>query len=325
MTSSPIHRKTLLAQKRVKISCIVPVYNEATGISHFLLALVRHMQTLGNPFEIIVIDDGSEDNTAALVEALCNETENHIKLITFSRNFGKEIALTAGLEHCSGDAAILIDADFQHPLELITLFIEKWSEGYDMVYGVQSNRQNETVSKRLFARLFYWLLGLSTKVTIPAHAGDFRILDRTVIDALIACKERKRFMKGLYAWVGFNSIAIPFAANERFAGKSSWGFLKLLRFGITGLISFSDLPLQVWGLIGLIISAISFTYALCIVLSTLISGVDVPGYATLVVAVMFFGGIQLLSIGILGEYIARIFNEVKNRPIYIIAKKTGFN
>lgn len=317
-------RQQLLQQKKVFISCIVPAHNEAAGIQTFLQALSEKLTSLHYPFEIIVVNDGSRDNTAAIVAKLANEANSSIKLLSFSRNFGKEIALTAGLEHCSGNVAILIDADFQHPLEIFPQFLEKWGEGFDMVYGIRNDRKNETASKRVFSRLFYWLLGISTNVTIPPNAGDFRLLDRCVIDSLNSCKERSRFMKGLYAWVGFNSVAVPFDVQERATGKSSWPFLKLTKLGVTGIISFSDLPLQVWGAVGLVISAISFAYGLYIVFKTLIFGVDVPGYATLVTAIMFFGGIQLLSIGILGEYIARIFHEVKNRPIYIIDKKIGF-
>lgn len=322
---SPANRKAQLQQNNVFISCIVPAYNEAAGIKKFLQTLVTKLQSLHHPYEIIVIDDGSKDQTSVIVEALANESNNSIKLISFSRNFGKEIALTAGLEHASGDAVIIIDADFQHPLDLIPIFLEKWSEGYDMVYGIRKDRKNETATKRAFSQLFYKLLGLSANINIPPNAGDFRLLDRAVVASLNTCKERSRFMKGLYAWVGFNSVAVPFDVQERTTGKSSWSFFKLTKLGIGGIISFSDLPLQVWGFIGFVISAISFAYGLYIVLKTLIFGVDVPGYATIVVAIMFFGGIQLLSIGILGEYIARIFNEVKNRPAYIIAKKSGFD
>lgn len=319
-------RTTLLQHKQVFISCIVPVYNEQAGIKTFLQGLSQNLRLLNLPFEIIVVNDGSRDSSVPIIETLmATEPSCQIKLLSFSRNFGKEIALTAGLDYCKGDVAVLMDADFQHPWEIIPIFLEKWGEGYDMVYGVRNDRKNESASKRLFSKIFYWLVGISSKVKIPPDAGDFRLLDRVVINSLNDCRERNRFMKGLYAWVGFNSIAVSFDVHDRLAGKSSWSFLKLVKLGISGIISFSDLPLQVWGVIGLIISLASFIYALCIVFSTLIYGVDVPGYATIVVAIMFFGGIQLLSIGILGEYIARIFNEVKKRPSYIVARKHGFD
>lgn len=319
-----MQRKQRFAQSQVLISCIVPAYNEEAGIQAFLLQLHDKLIELKQPFEIVVIDDGSKDETSAAVEALATQYPEKIKLLTFSRNFGKEIALTAGLEHCRGEVAILIDADFQHPFEVIQQFLTHWLDGYDMVYGVRNDRKDETWTKRLFSKFFYWLIGISTNVPIPADAGDFRLLDRAMIDAIVNCKERDRFMKGLYAWVGFKSIAVPFDVQERKTGKSSWRFLKLTKLALTGITSFSNLPLQVWGVVGLMISAIALIYAICVVLKTLISGVDVPGYATIVVAVMFFGGIQLLSIGILGEYIAKIFNEVKKRPLYITSKKIGF-
>ena len=320
-----MQRKQRFAQHEVLISCIVPAYNEVAGIEVFLREFHAKLKQLKQPFEIIVIDDGSKDNTSIVIEKLIAEYPDEIKLLSFSRNFGKEIALTAGLEHCRGDLAILIDADFQHPFEVIQQFLSHWVEGYDMVYGVRNDRKDETWTKRLFSKFFYWLIGISTNVPIPADAGDFRLLDRAMINAIVDCKERDRFMKGLYAWVGFKSIAVPIDVQERKTGKSSWRFLKLTKLALTGITSFSNLPLQVWGVVGLMISAIALIYAICVVLKTLISGVDVPGYATIVVAIMFFGGIQLLSIGILGEYIAKIFNEVKKRPLYIASKKIGFN
>jgi glycosyltransferase involved in cell wall biosynthesis len=303
------------------ISCVVPTHNEAENLKPFIAALKKQLQTISSTFEIIIVDDGSKDNTAQQAASLIDK---NIKLLALSRNFGKENALTAGLEHCSGDVAILIDADFQHPIELIPTFIENWEQGYDMVYGVQSDRASETKLKRLFTKFFYGLIGKISKTEIPANAGDFRLLDRKIITALNAMPERSRFMKGLYTWVGFKSLAIPFAAPPRAAGKSSWSFLRLLDLAITGVTAFSDLPLRMWSAIGFIISLIAFILGLYIVIKTLIFGVDAPGYATIVVAITFFGGIQLLSIGILGEYIARIFNEVKQRPKYIISQKIGF-
>ena len=246
-------------------------------------------------------------------------------MLGFSRNFGKEIALTAGLENCSGEVAILMDADFQHPIEILPQFLKQWSEGYDMVYGVRKNRDHESRLKRNFARLFYWIMAKITRIDIPNNAGDFRLLDRKVIDTLNSFNERTRFMKGLYAWVGFKKIAVPFEVHERTAGKSSWGLVKLTELAITGITSFSNIPLRVWGFVGFIISLLSLIYAIYIVTMTLMYGTDLPGFPTLAAAILFFGGVQLLSIGILGEYIARIFTEVKQRPMYVIAVKNGFD
>lgn len=315
-------RSQLIENKEIFISCIVPVFNEQLNINPFLLELTACLKSLTNKYEIIVVDDGSKDATIEMLSKLSEDT--HVKVLGFSRNFGKEIALTAGLEHCKGDVAVLIDADFQHPIELIPVFLEKWASGSDMVYGLRNSRQNESHIKRSFALLFYWLMSKMSKITIPNHAGDFRLLDRKVINALNNVSERTRFMKGLYAWVGFNTCAVPYDVKERASGQSGWGFGKLTELAITGITSFSDVPLRVWSFTGFIISLVSLIYAIYIVTVTLLFGADLPGFPTLVVAIMFFGGVQLLSIGILGEYIARIFTEVKRRPKYIVNVKLGF-
>lgn len=314
-------RAKAITDKKLFISCIIPVYNEQDVIEQFIASLQKQLETLTPYFEMIIIDDGSHDNTVQQIITLSNP---RVKLISLSRNFGKESAITAGLEHCKGDVAIIIDADMQHPVEFIPVFLQYWSEGYEMVYGVRSNRTGESKLKRTFAKLFYGLMAKISRINIPSNAGDFRLLDRKVIDAINGFEERGRFMKGLYAWVGFKNIAVPFEVKNRAAGKSSWKFFRLTELAITGITLFSDIPLRIWSLIGFIISLIAFIYALYIVTVTLIFGVDLPGFATLVVAIMFFGGIQLLSIGILGEYIARIFNEVKRRPKYIVEQKVGF-
>jgi polyisoprenyl-phosphate glycosyltransferase len=315
-------RQAALQNKTVHISCIVPVYNEEANVDEFFNQLQAQLQQLTQHFEIIVIDDGSHDQTVAKITAL--PASYCIKLLCLSRNFGKECALTAGLENCSGEVAIILDADFQHPLQTLPIFLEKWGEGYEMVYGVRENRDNESSVKRGFAQMFYWLMAKITHINIPNNAGDFRLLDRKVIASINQFQERSRFMKGLYAWVGYKSIAVPFAVQERTAGTSGWGLRRLTELAITGITSFSDIPLRVWGFIGFIISFISLIYAIYIVTVTLLFGADLPGFPSIIVAVMFFGGIQLLSIGILGEYIARIFMEVKQRPKYIVEKKYGF-
>jgi glycosyltransferase involved in cell wall biosynthesis len=315
-------RLAALQNKSVYISCIVPVYNEEANVTEFFQQLQSILQQLTNQFEIIVIDDGSHDETVTKITAL--PASYNIKLLCLSRNFGKESALTAGLENCSGDVAIILDADFQHPLQTLPIFLEKWAEGYEMAYGVRENRDDESSVKRGFAQMFYWLMAKITHINIPNNAGDFRLLDRKVIASINEFQERSRFMKGLYAWVGYKSIAVPFQVQERTAGRSSWGLRRLTELAITGITSFSDIPLRVWAFVGFLISFISLIYAIYIVTVTLIFGADVPGFPSIIVAVMFFGGIQLLSIGILGEYIARIFMEVKQRPKYIVEKKYGF-
>jgi len=319
----PSQRKALVSDKKLAISCIIPIYNEEEGILTFIQSLHEHISQLTEHFEIIIVDDGSNDSSIETLQPHIHDF--NLKLLSFSRNFGKEAALSAGLNHCSGQVAILIDADFQHPLDIINTFVQQWEQGYDMVYGVRRSRDNESKIKRFFAHIFYKIIDVITPIKIPPNAGDFRLLDRKVINALNKLNERERFMKGLYAWVGFKSIPIPFDVAQRSTGKSRWKFHKLVELAITGIASFSNVPLRVWSFIGFSISLISFVYAVWIIVDTLLFGVDLPGYATIVVAIMFFGGVQLLSIGILGEYIARIFNEVKQRPTYIIESKIGFD
>ncbi|WP_374352598.1 glycosyltransferase family 2 protein [Chitinimonas sp.] len=305
------------------ISCVVPAYNEAEGIAAFVAALTTTLAAITPKYEIVVVNDGSRDHTAQVVADLC-ASNPALRFINLSRNFGKEAALTAGIDHVSGEVAVLIDADFQHPLATIAEFVQRWQAGYDMVYGVRDSRADESAIKRAGANLFYRLLNWLSTVDIPPDAGDFRLLDRKVIDALKAMPERGRFMKGLYAWVGFPSVAVPFVVQERETGETSFGIGGLLRLAQTGIVAFSDVPLRVWSIVGIVVSAISLGYAAWIVFATLAFGVDVPGWATLIVAMMFLGGIQLLSIGILGEYLAGVFNEVKQRPTYLVAQRLGF-
>jgi polyisoprenyl-phosphate glycosyltransferase len=303
-----------------QLSCIVPVYNEAENLPQFIPQLIAECAKFAQKLDIIVIDDGSSDDTVMVLKQL--QKTYALTALIFSRNFGKEAALTAGLSHVSpeSDATILIDADFQHPLACIETFISEWQQGYDMVYGVRLHRKDRPIMLRVLSTFFYKLIDRITPIEIPHDAGDFRLLDRDVVLALNRLTERERFMKGLYAWVGFSKKAISYMPEERSQGQSSWGLKKLMELAITGITSFSNLPLRMWSVIGAIISSLSLLYALLIILATLINGVDLPGYATITVAITFLGGIQLLSIGILGEYIARIFTEVKQRPPYIISR-----
>jgi glycosyltransferase involved in cell wall biosynthesis len=317
------NRQHAIQNKSVFISCIVPVFNEEANVDGFFAKLHECLSRMTNRHEIIVVDDGSRDKTVEKILQLPQPF--NVKLLAFSRNFGKETALTAGLEHCRGDVAIIMDADFQHPLEVLPEFLKQWGEGYEMVYGVRKNRDGESRIKRNLAHLFYWLMIKMTKINMPNNAGDFRLLDRKVVEALNQFQERTRFMKGLYAWVGFKKIAVPFDVQDRRAGTSKWRLGKLTELAITGLTSFSDIPLRIWGFIGFVISTLALIYAVYFLTYTLIYGADLPGFPSIIVAVMFLGGIQLLSIGIMGEYIARIFTEVKQRPKYLIAKKHGFD
>ena len=316
-------RQQQLDNKTLAIHCVVPVHNEADNITAFLAELHKKLASITQNYRIILVDDGSSDNSVELASEYL--AQSHLQILSFSRNFGKEAALTAGLAHASGDVCIIIDADFQHPIDTIDQFLSRWVEGYDMVYGTRECRRNESFLKRSFSRLFYGLMSSITKVSIPANAGDFRLLDRKAVEAMNQLPERERFMKGLYAWIGFNRIAVPFTVQNRRSGISSFRFTHLFELALVGITSFSNIPLRVWSILGAIISFIAFVYGIMIVCDTLFTGVDIPGYATITVAIMFFGGIQLLSVGILGEYIARIFSEVKQRPTYVIAKKQGID
>jgi glycosyltransferase involved in cell wall biosynthesis len=317
-------RQQLISSRSLFISFVVPIHNEEANIREFIPALINKAKSITDRFEIIMVNDGSKDNSLLIIQNELIQLEN-VKYLSFSRNFGKEAALTAGLKKSNGDVAILIDADFQHPLESIEDFVGKWAEGYDMVYGLRDTRNDESFLKRAFTKVFYGLLSMLSEVKIPPNAGDFRILDKKVVKAINSCEEYNRFMKGLYAWVGFKSTSIVYAVKERQAGSSSWSFFRLVDLALTGIISFSDFPLRVWSLIGMAISGIALLYALFIICDTLLFGVDVPGFATIVVAIMFFGGVQLISIGIIGEYISKIFREVKNRPTYIVEQSHGFD
>ena len=299
------------------LSIVLPCYNEGSQLAEFVKAVKEMLQCMTSNFEIIIVNDGSKDNTGDIGKSLA--TDEAIRYLEFSRNFGKEAALMAGIDHAKGDAVVLIDADFQHPLDKLPEMAELWQSGYDMIYGVIANRSKESLAKRLGTNLFYSLMS-SSEVIIPRNAGDFRWLDRKVVNALKLLPERNRFMKGLYAWVGFKSIAIPFIPNERLTGNSSFGLRRLSHLAFSGLTSFSTVPLQAWIVIGAIISILAVIYGVYVIVNTMIYGNPVNGWPTLTVAIMLFSGIQLLSIGVLGEYLGRIFNEVKQRPLYVIAE-----
>ena len=303
------------------LSIVVPAYNEANHLVDFIHAVQKTALSITNRIEIIIINDGSKDNTPEIARELAKGPG--IRFLNLSRNFGKEAALSAGLDYAKGDAVVLIDSDFQHPLEKLPEMAQLWLSGYDMVYGVIADRENESFLKRLGTKSFYALMSHGADVAIPQNAGDFRWLDRKVVDALKNLPERNRFMKGLYAWVGFKSVAIPFTPADRAGGVSSFSFKSLTKLALSGLTAFSTLPLRVWTFVGTFISLAAIAYGLFVAIETMIYGNPVGGWPTLTVGLMLFSGIQLLSIGILGEYIGRIFNEVKRRPLYIVAEDQG--
>ncbi len=299
------------------LSVIVPVFNEEDVIGHFLEETLPYLERTGLAYEYIFIDDGSRDRTADIISERLNGGLPG-RLLGLSRNFGKEAALSAGLEAAEGDLAVIIDADLQDPPALIPQMLDGWRAGYDVVYGLRVNRSSDTLVKRSTANLFYRLFNRLAKINMPANAGDFRVIDRKVIDALKNLQERNRFMKGLFAWVGFPTMAIPYERPPRKAGTGKFSYWKLWNFALDGFTGFTTLPLRVWFYGGVLISVAGFGYALYLTLRTLVAGVDWPGYASLMVALLFFSGVQLLSIGMIGEYIARLFSEAKQRPVYLL-------
>jgi glycosyltransferase involved in cell wall biosynthesis len=307
----------------VELSVVVPVYNEEPNLDSLFKRLETVLNGLGMSYEIVCVNDGSQDKT--LRRLIDHHQRNPaIKAIDLSRNFGKEIALTAGLDYALGKAVIPIDADLQDPPELIEKLVEKWQEGYDVVYATRRSRQGESWLKRFTADAFYRTLEKMSPVSIPRDTGDFRLLDRCVVEALKQLPERTRFMKGLFAWVGFQQTSILFEREPRHQGQTTWNYWKLWNFALDGITSFSFVPLKVWSYIGLLISLVSLGYASFLVLRTIISGADVPGYASTIVAVLFLGGVQLITLGIMGEYLGRVYQEVKGRPIYLVRGSYGF-
>ncbi len=308
--------------ERVELSIVVPVYNEEQNLDYLFERLEAVVHNLKMSYEIVCINDGSRDDTLKYLIAH-HERNPQIKVINLARNFGKEIALTAGLDYTTGNAVVPIDADLQDPPELIGQLIEKWREGYDVVYATRRSRQGESWLKRFTASAFYNIIDRMSLVHVPANTGDFRLLDRRVVEALKHVPERTRFMKGLFAWVGFKQTSVLFDREARHKGKTTWNYWKLWNFALDGIFSFSFIPLKMWSYVGLVVSFMSLLYASFLIIRTIIQGVDVPGYASLMVAILFLGGIQLITLGIVGEYIGRVYEEVKGRPIYLIRDLYG--
>jgi glycosyltransferase involved in cell wall biosynthesis len=317
LTVSDAPRLPILARgPDALLSVIVPVYNEAQVIGDFLGALQQFLGSLDLRWEIVVVDDGSSDGSPAL--ALAASRSPAVRVVRLSRNFGKEAAMTAGLQIASGDAVVIMDADFQHPLETLPVFIARWREGYDMVYGVRHDPEPETLGKRLLRWAFHQFVGREDRIVLPRGAGDFRLLDRKVVDALNRFPERERMMKGLFALLGFRQIGEFFKVAPRAAGTSQFGARKLVKLAATGVTSFSALPLQIFGWAGIIVSIFAFGFAGWIIFETLFLGQTIGGFATLAAGIMIFGGLQMLSVAALGAYISRIYREVKGRPLYLI-------
>lgn len=319
-----MYTEKLIDNEATILSIIAPMFNEESNIDHFFQTLMPVLHSLEVNYEVICVNDGSTDGTLdKLLEYYQNNSQ--IKIINFSRNFGKEIALTAGLNYAQGKAVIPIDSDLQHPPALIRDMVAKWREGYDIVYACRKKRVGESWVKRLAANSFYRFVNFISDTPIPNDTGDFRLFDQKVVKALNKIPERTRFMKGLYAWVGFKQIGLEFDSQPRHSGNSKWNYWKLWNFALDGITLFSTAPLKLWSYIGMIISLFSFIYGSYIILKTIILGRDFPGYASIMVVILFLGGLQLISLGVIGEYLGRVYAESKHRPLYIVNGAYGFD
>jgi glycosyltransferase involved in cell wall biosynthesis len=304
------------------LSAVVPFLNEAASLPRLIASLDTTLRQLGLPWELVLVDDGSRDDSLAVVRReLEQRPQLRATVLSLSRNFGKEAALTAGLEAARGDVVVPLDADLQDPPELIGPMLEQWRQGFDVVYAVRRQRAGESRTKRLTAFSFYRLMGRLSSTEIPADTGDFRLMDRCVVEALAQLPERSRFMKGLFAWVGFRQTAIHYDRDARHRGSTSWNYWKLWNFALDGITSFSRVPLQVLSGGGVVVACLALLYGAWMVLRTLLFGIDLPGYASLMTAVLLLGGLQLIGLGILGEYLGRIFEEVKGRPLYLVRER----
>lgn len=304
------------------LSIVVPMYNEEEALDGFFSRVQRALQTVTPSYEIICVNDGSRDLTLARLRA-ASGADPRIKVVNLSRNFGKEIALSAGLDHAEGDAVIPIDADLQDPPEVIPLMVAKWRAGAKLVLAKRRDRSSDSWLKRLTAGGAYWLFSKLTHPRIPQNVGDFRLMDRVVVDAIKRLPERSRFMKGLFAWIGYEAETVEYDREARSAGETKWNYWKLWNFALDGITSFSSLPLRIWSYLGFGVSLLAMAYLGWTLLKTLVFGVDVPGYTSLLCVMLFFNGISLIGIGVLGEYLARIFTEVKARPLYIVSETIG--
>lgn len=305
------------------ISVVIPVHNEESVIPDLFRRLRETLEKTKKPFEIIFVDDGSQDGSFLLLKSFYEQHKNQVRVLRLSRNFGHQLAITAGLEAAKGKAVVVMDADLQDPPEIIFQFLEKWQQGYEVVYGIRKERKGETLSKKMTAALFYKLIRIGTALDIPENVGDFYLLDRKVVDVLNTMKERHRFMRGMVVWAGFRRLGVEYVREPRFAGKTKYSFFKMLKFSFDAATSFSFTPLRVISFIGGAISILSFLSILLIIYMKLFTDRTITGWSSLMAVVLFIGGIQLLSIGLIGEYIARIGDDVKRRPLYAMSDRLG--
>lgn len=299
------------------ISIVVPVFNEKKVIEVFFNTLTKTLNEINYEFEMIFVDDGSQDQTLEILRHL-KDSDQRVAIVELSRNFGKEIALTAGLDHSKGDAVIVMDADLQDPPDLIPQLIDAWQDGFEVVYATRVSRKGESWARRFTAHQFYRVIGKISHVEIPQNTGDFRLLGREAVDALVKFREQHRFMKGLFSWIGYAQTAVPFQRQSRYAGESKWNYWKLWNFALEGITSFTTAPLRIATYLGLLTASGAFIYGAFVIVETLISGNPVAGYPSLLVIILFLGGVQLIGIGIIGEYLGRVFDETKQRPLYLV-------
>lgn len=309
--------------RQIQYSIVVPLYNEEQVIHETYKRLKKVMDSTSEPYEIIFINDGSRDRTFEMAKEICSH-DSSIKLLSFSRNFGHQLAITAGMDHSTGKAVIVIDADLQDPPEVMLDMIAKWKEGYEVVYGKRTKRKGESLFKKITAKVFYRTLKSMTDVNIPVDTGDFRLIDRKVCDALKAIPEHNRYVRGLVSWLGFRQTGVEFVREERFAGETKYPLKKMLKFASDGITSFSHKPLRAAAYIGATISGLSFLYLLVALFGTLFNSMYTPGWLTAISISSFFNGLILIALGIIGGYIARVYDEAKGRPLYIISEKEGF-
>ena len=301
--------------KNCTLDIVIPIHNEEGNLRKLVSSLDKVL--ISFDYNVIFIDDGSTDNSIELLNEICQDQPN-ILYIQLSRNFGKEAAIYAGLSYCSSDCCVIMDADFQDPPELITTMIQEWEKGFHVVSAARKLRKGDTFLKRLTAWCFYKVINVLSPTKLQYNVSDFRLLDTKVIKSILSMKERCRFTKGMLSWVGFKQTKIYYDRPERYEGTSSWGYWKLWNYALEGIFSFSNFPLKIWTYLGLIVSISSFSYLLFIIINVLFYGIDVPGYASVICVILFFNGILLMNLGIFGEYLSRIYTEVKQRPFYIV-------
>jgi len=310
-------------REKPDLSIVVPLFNEEESLPELYTRLSAVLSSLGLACEIILVDDGSTDHSLEIIEALAAK-DPRVKLLSFSRNFGHMAALSAGLDYAGGDAVITLDADLQHPPEQIPEMLKKWKEGAEIVNAIRRETQGAGAVKNITAHFFYWLIGKIGKINLPEGSADYRLLDRKVVEALKGIQERSRFLRGIISWVGFKQASVVFEAPPRFAGRTKYSFGKMFAFALDGITSFSAFPLKLSAYLGLCIAGLSFVYIIYAIYIRLFTNQAIEGWTSMLVVVLFIGGVQLIFLGVLGEYLGRVFDETKGRPLYIVSRKTGF-